>query len=407
MARTRGRLLIAGVAAAALIAGITTQTPAAELAMTTRSQKIGPGVTLSTFTITNGDAPVSGELIRVNLANPNVSIDLLHPPTVAQRRKITQMANSAGAVAGVNGDFFNIEESQHPGVAPTNSAAGPEVTDFKGRKGAVPNSQRFGPGLARGTGTRDVIGVGDDGRARIDSLRQRGSVTTENHRWELRGFNQYALPQSSIGAFTSVWGSVSRKRAVCGSDRSRADPCTKHAAEVTVGDGRVVKVSRAPGAGAIGANTIVLVGRGAGAKKLRSLDVGDSVTVRHSLVSKSGTKLRFAVGGAPILRHGSTLPGVDGDVKATRTGAGISANGRRLYLVTLDGSSEGGGGLTLRQLAKLLRSYGARDGMNLDGGGSTTCAAKMPGSNRVTLCNKLAPGVEERAVANGIGVFVK
>lgn len=59
--------------------------------------------------------------------------------------------------------------------------------------------------------------------------------------------------------------------------------------------------------------------------------------------------------------------------------------------------------MTVAELAGLLRSYGARDAVNLDGGGSTTVTVEGRGQ-RVTVRNVPSDGTE-RAVANGVGVF--
>jgi Phosphodiester glycosidase len=387
--------------AAVLAAAVTAVGAAAPAAADTDTLQLAPGVTLSYFSASGA----AGELVTVDLTEPHVSVDLLHPTAVGAREKVSSMVARQDAIAGVNADFFNIEESQHPGVTPTGSSNGPEVTGFQELKAAVPNSQRFGPAMAPGTSTRDVIGIGADRRARLGTLSITGTVIAGPDQYPVAGLNQYALPQNSIGVFTSEWGDVSRQRAVCGSDTRRADACTTDAAEVLVRHGRVVSVSHTPGAGAIAEGDTVLVGREAGADDLRTLAVGEPVSAHYELTG-DGVPLRFAVGAAPILRDGAVLPGVDARTAATRTGAGISADGERLYLLTIDGNAEFGRGLTLAQLADLLASFGAADGVNLDGGGSTTCAARLPGSEDVTVVNHLPTGASERAVANGIGVFV-
>jgi hypothetical protein len=252
-----------------------------------------------------------------------------------------------------------------------------------------------------------VIGVGVDGRARLDSLQLAGTVLSRYGRFPLAGLNQYAVAQGGIDAFTSDWGEVSRERAACGSDTSRGAPCITDTAEVTVRNGRVVAIGATPGAGAIAPHSTVLVGREGGAAELRQLHVGDPVAVLYRLVGTNPIPLRFAVGGAPILRDGATLPGVDAKTVAVRTGAGISRDGRHLYLVVLDGISATNTGMTLADLAAVLEGFGARDGVNLDGGGSSTCAVKRPGSSTVTVINDHPGGVAERPVANGIGVFVR
>jgi exopolysaccharide biosynthesis protein len=117
-------------------------------------------------------------------------------------------------------------------------------------------------------------------------------------------------------------------------------------------------------------------------------------------------QLRFAVGGFAILRDGTAPPDLDAGTLAARTAAGVSRNGRRLYLVVTDGNSVASTGLTLAGLSALLRQVGADDAMDLDGGGSSTFALRGPGERAVTVRN-LPSGGKERAVANGIGIFVR
>ncbi|MFB9838420.1 phosphodiester glycosidase family protein, partial [Actinoallomurus acaciae] len=89
-----------------------------------------------------------------------------------------------------------------------------------------------------------------------------------------------------------------------------------------------------------------------------------------------------------------------------RTAAGLSANGRRLYLLVVDGRSPVSHGATLADLALLLRRAGARDALNLDGGGSSTFVLRTAGEPVVSVRNAPSGGTE-RAVANGVGVFVR
>ena len=408
MPRVSPRLALLAVAATAALVATAGPAPGAAApagAVVTSSRPLAPGVQLSTFRVGTATGTATGDLVAVDLADRHVSVGLLHPPAVGAREQVSAMTSESHAVAGVNADFFDIDESQHPGVAATGSSDGPEIASGRPLKAAVPNSQRFGPGLAPGTSTRDVIGVGVDGRARLDSLQLAGSVITRYGRLPLAGLNQYAVAQGGIDAFTSDWGDVSRERAVCGSDASRGAPCTTDTAEVAVRHGRVTAVGATPGAGPIAPHGTVLVGREGGAAELRQLHVGDPVAVTHRLAGTNPIPLRFAVGGAPILRDGATLPGVDAKTAAVRTGAGVSPDGRHLYLVVLDGISATNTGLTLAELAAVLEGFGARDGVNLDGGGSSTCAVKLPGSSTVTVVNDHPGGVAERAVANGIGVF--
>jgi hypothetical protein len=452
---------------AVLTAGVVTAVPgeAASRFRYTRTSRTWPGIVVRTFHARGFGGRVRGEVLDVDLHNPHVAVGLLHPPAVAARLPVSRMADAQHAVAGVNGDFFNISEN-HRGVPPTGAAVGPEIAAGHALKAAVPDGQRFGPLPPVGATTEEVIGVGDDRIGRITRLRLSGTVSVrgplaalpppppapspptsapvgaptgeagldgetdaefdgdmdadrmatvppprpaprvrdDQLRIALGGLNQYALPIGGVGAFTSRWGAVSRRRAVCGTDAVRRAPCSADTTEVTVRRGVVTRVGGAIGAGTIPAGTTVLVGREAGAGMLRRLRPGDRVRVTYRLDGPG--HLHFAVGGFAIMRGGTVPPGLDNRVLAARTAAGVSRDGRHLYLVVADRRSGLSAGLTLAELAVLLRRAGADDAMNLDGGGSSTFAMRVPGESAVSVRNLPSAGAE-RAVANGIGVFVR
>ncbi|WP_413756117.1 phosphodiester glycosidase family protein [Streptomyces sp. MMBL 11-3] len=367
--------------------------------------RLAPGVGYTEFDIPAAGGTAHAHVLDVDLADPAVSVDLLTPGAVAARATVSRLTDAQGAVAGVNGDFFNITETQHPGVEATGASVGPAVRGGRALKAAVPDGQRFGPALPPGTSTKDVLGVGTDRRARLDSLALDGSVQTPQARLPLGGLNQYALPVGSVGAFTADWGQASRVRATCGTDTDRAAPCSTDTYEVTVRDGKVASAADTPGGGAIAAGTTVLVGREAGAQQLRKLSVGEKVVVRHRLVAAaSKTPYRFAIGGYPVLRGGQPLAGLDDVTAAVRTAAGVSADGKRLWLLALDGAPEFRSGLTIAEVAAAMKQLGSRDAFSLDGGGSTTLAAREPGASTSTVRNHPSGGAE-RPVPNGIGVF--
>ncbi|MES4889423.1 phosphodiester glycosidase family protein [Streptomyces sp. NPDC096012] len=368
-------------------------------------RRIAPGVTYRQFDVDAAAGTAHAHLLTVDLDDPHVRVDLLHPGAVAARATVSRLADSAGATAGVNGDFFNITETQHPGVEATGAPVGPAVADGQVLKAAVPKGQRFGPALPPGTNTQEVFGVGTDRRARLDRLALAGSVDTPQGKLPLQGLNQYALPQNSVGAFTAKWGSASRERAVCGTDTQRSAPCSTDTYEVKVRDGRVVSESGDPGSGSIPADTTVLVGREEGARQLRALGVGDPVTVTHTLVAAtSGVPYTFAIGGFPVLRDGTPLSGLDDATSAVRTVVGFRSGGRQLLILALDGAAAYRTGMTVAEEADTMRTLGASDAFNLDGGGSTEMVARDADATAVTVRNHPSGGAE-RPVPNGIGVF--
>ena len=119
-----------------------------------------------------------------------------------------------------------------------------------------------------------------------------------------------------------------------------------------------------------------------------------------------------AVGGRPLLVTDSTLDiAVDTAGRGPfgqrnpRTAAGIARGGRELILVAVDGREYRNAGMTLRELGDLMLGLGARDAINLDGGGSTTLVYADPDSaGRLRIANHPSDKGGERTVGNALAV---
>ncbi|WP_317621399.1 phosphodiester glycosidase family protein [Streptomyces sp. CBMA123] len=341
---------------------------------------------------------------RADLRRPGVRADLLYPSAVAARAPLTRLAGERGAVAAVNGDFFDITEEQHPGVEATGAPSGPAVHRGLALKAAVPQAQRFGWWPPPGDTDQDVLGVGVDGVARTGRLELRGHLRAAGRTWELGGLNQYALPVGSIGVFTSDWGEVSRERAVCGNDESRKAPCSTDTWELTVRRNRVVSASATPGRGPIPAGSLVLLGREAGARVLAGLPVGTAVVADYRLASNGPVPFAFALGAYPMLHGGNPLAGLDAHDVEPRTAVCLADHGRLLTLLSTDGREGTSTGLTLTELAQALRGFGCSDGVYLDGGASATLVTRDPDTGELAVRNHLDHG-QERRIPNAIGIF--
>ncbi|QZZ26396.1 phosphodiester glycosidase family protein [Streptomyces sp. ST1015] len=361
---------------------------------------VAQGVTYRQYDIRGAAGTAHAHVLTVDLTDPHVRLGLLYPGVVAGRAPVSRLADAQGALAGVNGDFFNITETQHPGVPATGASVGPAVADGEFLKGAVPDGQRFGPTPPASTTTRAVVGVDHEGRARLGTL---PFTATTNTGLPVSGLNQYALAQNSVGAYTSRWGDTPRTRATCGTDLDRAAPCATDTYEVTLRGDRVISGSPTPGAGPISPGTTVLLGREKGANQLRALIKGQYLSVRYPYEIEHPA-FRFAVGGYPILTAGRPLPGLDTRTSAVRTAIGISGDGHHVHLFALDGATAYRTGLTVAELAQALRKLGATEGFSLDGGGSTTLVLRQAGQNGAAVLNHPSGGAE-RPVPNGVGVF--
>ena len=92
-----------------------------------------------------------------------------------------------------------------------------------------------------------------------------------------------------------------------------------------------------------------------------------------------------------------------------RSAAGVSEDGELLYLLVIDGRRPGSVGSTEAETAAILKQLGAWDGINFDGGGSSTLDLRYPGG-AVSPVNKPVHGGipgRERAVAGSLGVEIR
>ena len=96
-----------------------------------------------------------------------------------------------------------------------------------------------------------------------------------------------------------------------------------------------------------------------------------------------------------IMKAGEMLGASDGKRRpklAPRTAFGISADGRYLYILVVDGRQEGYSlGADMLDLARLLKAAGAWDAINMDGGGSSTIVRCDQPGGRVVIDNRHEP----------------
>ncbi|PUA82411.1 phosphodiester glycosidase family protein [Nocardioides currus] len=341
--------------------------------------EIAPGLTIREWDQTDYRGPVRANLLTVDLNAANISLDYLGAPYAVRRQTVSQMGAAEGAIAAINGDFFDISD--------TGAALGVNIDRQRGllsgsATGWIPENASF---YLDSTG-RPQIGP----LATKTKLRQRP-------RWPVSGINPPTVAPNSIGLYTSDWGWTKGYSVTDGEKKVR---------EVVVVDGKIVsnKATLSKGRKVKGQ---VMVARGTAANLLKQLKVGRKATFKYK--AKPGATMAVS-GDRPLLLNGVQTV-INDTLMHPRTAIGIDVDTNRLLLLVIDGRSAYSRGYTMVELATLMRALGADSALNFDGGGSSTLySRKVTGEMGVIndpstdIDEPGSPGVE-RKVANGLGVF--
>jgi hypothetical protein len=133
---------------------------------------------------------------------------------------------------------------------------------------------------------------------------------------------------------------------------------------------------------------------------------GSAAVVAQDALGEAGKPVRNAAGGFfRVLEDGAPLRSPRA-ARHPRSAAGLSRDGKTLYLLAVDGRRRESVGATEDELGLLMRRLGAQDALGFDGGGSTALALRYPDGS-VRAANAPVHGFRpggERAVAICLGI---
>ena len=341
--------------------------------------------------------------VRINVLelDPALVHGVLSNNRIAGRERVSRMGRRVGAVAGVNGGYWRAS-GDPVGVLAIDGTLLSEP--LEGRTALVMDAGRAGVGSIRFSGSVTINGV----ERLIDGVeRTRGLIPGCGG----RGGDVPTTRPNAVLTCTDA------SELVLLSPRYGARPPREGGVEAVLRDGAVARV-RAPGTGSVPPDGLVLTGSGDAARFLRDAALPRSRAAIQLTLSSGRRPLALGeqslvVGAGPrLLRRGHVAvtaraegfappqaPAFYGTFVAARqprTLAGVREDGR-LLLVTVDGRRPGWSrGMTLPEAARLMRSLGAREALNLDGGGSSTMTV------RGEVVNRPSDRTGERPVSNGV-----
>ena len=116
------------------------------------------------------------------------------------------------------------------------------------------------------------------------------------------------------------------------------------------------------------------------------------MTIRQFELDENLDEIELALSGPAISLKNGEIPEQTEEVRHPRTGVGYSQDQRYVYFMTIDGRRPGySEGATRAELGVEMRKVGAWDALCLDGGGSTTMAARDADGSPIVLnwpCNR-------------------
>lgn len=344
---------------------------AAEIWTEKKETMITEGVTLVQDTQFTSDGWQKASILKIDLTNENLELTTLFDDRGIKRNSsVLTMAESAGAVAAVNADFFNWE----------GTPLGFTVSD-----GEVISSPSHDPGLA-------VLFEDTEGNVFTDYVDMHLTVTCPaGYEAEILHINKYHSMQSMV-LYTSAWG---------GTTPGSHDGVS----ELVAVDGIVQEVRQGMDGVTVPENGFVLATSTYTSTYLvDNFQPGDEIVLSYTLTPDVG-EIRNAVGGGSVLVKDGKRAEFTNIVSGThpRTAAGIDESGETLYLVTVDGRQTAMAGMTQTALADYMISLGAFSAINLDGGGSTTMVARDGKTGQPEVVNTPSEG-SLRAVSTALGV---
>jgi hypothetical protein len=301
---------------------------------------------------------------------------------IGSSETVSSMANRTGAVAGINGDYFEMNGPGRPiGMLTIN--------------GRLLQSPTF----------YAVFGISQSGTPTISHEAFSAHVTNGHTNHALDSVNIYndankgklVLLTPELGGPIPVTGdTVALLQPVSGSSTSFIVQRVQPARSYPVLRGRYALVG----------------GYHAGAWLTQRIHKGDHLTISES--TSPDDNLTLAIGGGPILVKDGALyhddnPPAPGEVYVRNPLTVISTNrnGTMIRFIVFDGRGSGptrSAGFTHAQATGYLMAHGAYNAMLFDTGGSTVMVSRLRRQNFVSVVNSPSDGFQ-RPVSNGLFVY--
>ena len=340
-----------------------------------RLETTAPGVAFGQYAMQLDDLPRVVQLVTIDPHRSTLRFDtaLSGNHLISGGERTSQMGIRTHAVAGLNGDYFDIARTYQP-------------------QGMLIENGR----LLRGPTNREALIVDRHNNVSFAEFHLRGQVQIGNRTLRVTQYNDW--PLGYVTVITPDFGSALPP--VPGVRFLSLQYVRGNRYRVTAVDKDGVPSPLRFG-----------IALGPDVKNLRLPAPGDVISLNYSLDPPVRGAVAGIGGGPLLLRDGKWFEDPDApapderDVRWPVDALGVLSD-RTLIMVAVDGRHpERSAGMTRPEFGKLLQDLGVTDAMALDSGGSVTLVARSPGDSGVTLHNVPSDDSAERYVSNGIFVY--
>jgi len=340
-----------------------------------RVEATAPGLAFGQYALATDHGPLAISVLSIDPNEPTLHFDtaLAENHIVSGGERTSAMGVRTGAVAGVNGDYFDIGRTYQP-------------------QGMLVK----GGTLVRGPTDRAALAIDRRNNVTFAEFHIHGTLRTPHGSMPITEFNDW--PPGFVSVITPDYG-----KALSGVGNATFVALAPAGAPSHY---RVTKVVRP------GGDPAITFGVAIGTRVRVPLpNVGDAVDLSYALDPPLGEGAAAIGGGPTLLRDGAWYedphaPAPDERNYRWPVVALARQTDRRLMLVAVDGRHpERSVGATRPEFAAILQRLGAVDAMALDSGGSVTLVSRAPGDANVSVRNVPSDSSAERWVSDGLFLY--
>ena len=323
-------------------------------------------------------------VITMDMDNPNVKLDVLDSTKeFGLREPLKDLAQGRGAVAGINGDFFNMSKNPADPIG---------LTIKDGKKQGISNYMNYNQNVYAS------FLLPENGFPLIDCVRVYMKFYNNGNSYiDLHGMNRVTYFAKPVYVDSSI-----------GLNTAQIDKKYPNLYKIVVQGDKIVHISAKGEVVSIPEDGyVIIMDEKTAQEKLSFYAVGQSALIDITSSIDLDQMETAISGGGKILHQGQVVAPTSSVVGANyrhpRTFIGISQDRKKVMFFVIDGRSHSIG-LTHNEAASIAKEYGAYDAMHFDGGGSTTMVGRPLGKEQLEILNTLSDGAS-RKVVNGIGIF--